>query len=81
MRFSTTTGANDFMANTVSIVLPPGESEVCFELLAVDDDIVEHTEEFTLTVEAANVHDRVNGTAIFTILDNDGNVTVLLCPD
>ena len=56
-----------------STIIPPGVSEACFELLAVDDEIVEDNECFTVMVKAENPSDLVNGTTVMIIFDNDGN--------
>ena len=55
-----------------SIAIPPGVSEARLQLVAVDDELVEGKETFTLTVEAADPSDTVNGNVPITISDNDG---------
>ncbi|MEO0570461.1 MAG: Calx-beta domain-containing protein, partial [Bacteroidota bacterium] len=51
-----------------SITLPANDSSVSFDVLAVDDLLIEPTETFTVTV--------VNPSDIVTILDGDGNGTI-----
>ena len=63
---------SDLTAANVSNIIPPGLSKACLQLLAVDDDIVEGNDIFTVTAEAANTRDLVNGNASITISDNDG---------
>ena len=58
--------------NTMNVI-PPGVSEACLQLLAVDDEIVESNELFTAVVEAHDPNDMVDGATSFAILDNDGN--------
>ena len=53
-------------------VIPPGESQACLQLLATDDEIVEDSEVFIVTIETGNTNDVVNGTTYVTISDNDG---------
>ena len=71
---------SDLTASNVSIIIPPGSSEACLQLLAVDDDLVEGDDVFTITAEAANTRDSVNGNALITILDNDGKNSVIIFP-
>ena len=54
-------------------VIPPGDSEACFQLLAVDDETVEDDELFTVVVETGNSNDILNETATIIMSDNDGN--------
>ena len=56
----------------MSTVISSGASEACLLLLAVDDEIVEVNELFTLVVEAENPRDTVNGNTSIIVLDNDG---------
>ena len=69
---SYSTADSDLTAENVSITITPGMSEACFEILAVDDEIVENDEEFVVTAEADNPNDIVNGNVSINILDNDG---------
>ena len=55
-------------------VIPVGVSEACFQLVAIDDHVVENHEEFTLVVEATYSNDVVIGNATFIIADNDGMI-------
>ena len=54
------------------ITIPIGESEACLEVVAVDDEIVEDNEYFTVTVKTVNPNDIVNETTSVIIFDNDG---------
>ena len=56
------------MSNTIL----PGETEYCFHLLAVHDEIVEGDEEYTVVIMSPNSSDRVNGSISVIISDNDG---------
>ena len=56
--------------STVAII-PREENVTCFNLLAIDDVIIEDEEEFAITAEALNPND-MNTNATVTILDNDG---------
>ena len=56
----------------MSTVISPRESKACLLLLAVDDEIVEDNELFTVTVETENPRDTVNGNASIIVSDNDG---------
>ena len=62
----------DLTAENVSITITPGMSEACFEILAIDDEIVENDEEFVVTAKADNLNDIVTGNVSINILDNDG---------
>ena len=57
-------------------VIPPGASEACVLLLAVEDEVVEDNEVFTITVETADPSDTVNGSTSIVISDNDGKQSV-----
>ena len=48
-----------------------GASEACFQLEAVDDDIVEAEEEFTLVTETIHPNDTVDGSTRVVVTDND----------
>ena len=53
-------------------VIPLEESEACFRLLAVDDDILENNEVFMIMVAAQNRNDMINTNVLVVISDNDG---------
>ena len=63
---------NDFTIENVSTVIPPGSSKACLQFLAIDDNIVENHEMFTMIAETRNPNDTVNGTTSIIIIDNDG---------
>ena len=56
------------MTNTIL----PGETEYCFQLLAVHDEIVEGDEEYVVAIMSTNSSDQVNGSILVIISDNDG---------
>lgn len=62
---------NDYNISNFSSVIPVGESQYCFQLVAVDDTIVESDEEFILVVETKNSNDIVSGNVTVVIFDND----------
>ena len=55
------------------VVISQGEDKSCFELLAIDDDIIEDDELFTIVVEAIHPNDKGTNTTV-TISDNDGQI-------
>ena len=65
---------SDLILMDLMAVIPPGASETCFQLQAVDDEIVEDNELFMVMVEAVNPNDVINRTALVMITDNDGEV-------
>ena len=66
------TVTGDFNITNQLVAIPVGVSEVCFQLVAVDDVIVESDEMFILVVEATNSNDMVDGNiVVVTISDND----------
>ena len=64
--------ASDLTSNIVSSVIPPEMSEACLELVAVEDEIVENDELFTLTVDTENSNDVIDGNVSVVVMDNDG---------
>ena len=64
--------ASDLTSNIVSSVIPPEMSEACLELVAVEDEIVENDELFTLAVDTQNSNDVVDGNVSVIVTDNDG---------
>ena len=57
----------------MSVVIPPGYHKACFDIEAVDDDIIEPHDLITVTTMAVNPNDVViNGTTTITVIDNDG---------
>lgn len=63
---------SDFNITNHQPSIPIGVSEVCFQVVAVDDDIVENEEEFFLIIKPLNLNDMVNGNVTCFISDNDG---------
>ena len=71
------TGKDDLNITNQPVVIPNGVSEACFQLVAVDDGVVESNETFTLVVEATNSNDMVEENTTVVISDNDRkNITV-----
>ena len=70
--YYTHAAVSDFLVVNTSTIIPPGVFEACLQLVAIDDEIVEDSEVFTVVVEAMNPNDMVNGTASIIISDNDG---------
>lgn len=64
--------SSDLIIENISSIIPPGSSEACLQLEAFDDNIVEGDDIFTVTAEASNSGDRVNGNVSIIITDNDG---------
>ena len=67
-----TADVGDVTIMNLSSTVPPGESEGCVQILAVDDEVVEENEVYTVFVQAENANDRVNGSVTIIITDNDG---------
>ena len=63
---------NDFSVVSEETVIPAGALQACLQLVAVDDNIVEGTEVFTVMVEPFNPGDKINGSTSVIISDNDG---------
>ena len=60
------------------LFISPGNNRTCFEILAVDDTIVEDTEDVNVTVLPMNPNDRVMDEITFvSITDNDGIILLL----
>ena len=64
----------DYNITNQPAVIPVGVSQTCFQLVTIDDIIVETDEGFTLVVEASNSNDMVVGNATFFISDNDSMI-------
>lgn len=62
---------SDYSITDQPIEIPVGESEICFQLLAVDDEIVESEEEFTLIIQPTNPNDILDGNVTINIIDDD----------
>ena len=71
-RLNLTIFEDDYNTSNVPAVIPVGMSQSCFQLVAIDDTIVESDEEFTLIVEAKNSNDVISGKMTIVISDNDG---------
>ena len=61
----------DYNITNLPASIPVGQSEVCFQLVGVDDTIVENDEGFTLVIEATNFNDAVLSNATVIISDNE----------
>ena len=61
------------------LFIPPGDNRTCFEILAVDDTIIEDIEDVNVTVLPMNPNDSVmNEITFVTITDNDGIVIIII---
>ena len=61
------------------LFISPGNNKTCFEILAVDDAIIEDTEDVNVTVLPMNPNDRVmNEITFVTITDNDGMIIIII---
>ena len=67
-----TVGDNDLTVINMPNTILPGETEYCFQLLALHDEIVEGDEDYIVFIMSANSSDRVNGSISVIISDNDG---------
>ena len=70
---------DDYVVINPPAVIPIGESDLCFQLLAIDDEIVENEEEFILIIELSNPNDRVIENATIVISDNDCKDYIVRC--
>ena len=53
-------------------------SEACIQINAIDDELIEDEEHFSVVAEVGNPSDIVYGNTSVTILDNDGILSVSL---
>ena len=67
----TISDSSDLIIENMSSIIPPGSSEACLQLEAVDDDIVEGVDVFAVTADSA---DTVNGNVSIIVTDNDGEL-------
>ena len=51
-------------------------SEACIQIHALDDELIEDEEHYSVVVEVGNPSDIVYGNTIVIILDNDGILSV-----
>ena len=65
------TGDYNIINQMQQMVISEAVFEVCFQVLAVDDEIIESEEEFTLIVEPTNQNDGIDGNTTIIISDND----------
>ena len=65
------TGDYNIVSQLQQAVLSKAASETCFQILAVDDEIVEYDEELTVVFEPTNPNDRISGNTTIIISDND----------
>lgn len=63
--------ADDFTAQTTAVVFADGETQKIVDILTTDDDLVEETEGFTVTVTSAQSIVINNSQSTAQILDND----------
>ena len=79
---SNLTGGNDYDYTLQSVTIPPGEVNASFSVMINSDNILEHEEDFTLTI-ASTSQPRVtvngSGQATVNIVDDDGKQILTLC--
>lgn len=68
----TLSSGSDFVISTGNLMIPNGEARVCRGLSAGDDQRVEDTESFSLTLMSTN--GIASGNATVYITDNDGTL-------
>ena len=73
--YSSLAAVDDVTIVNMTSVIPPGVSEACVLLLAVEDQVVELSELFYVTVDTGDPRDTVSGNTSITITDNDGEDT------
>ena len=64
--------SSDFAILNLTTNIPPGLTKACLQLEAINDEIIEDNEQFTITFKAMNPRDSVNGTTSLIVDDNDG---------
>ena len=62
----------DYTSGPYNVTFTHGETSIPFSIPLIDDDIFEGDENFTLTVVPSDSISISNGTAIVTIVDNEG---------
>ena len=61
------------------LFISPGDNRTCVKISAVDDTIIEDTEDVNVTVLPMNPNDRVMNEIMFvTITDNDGIIIIIM---
>ena len=63
---------NDVILLPANADIPEGNSSVCVDVLAYDDEIAEYDESVLIIVRPVNPLDVVNQNTSFLIMDNDG---------
>ena len=62
----------DYTSGPYNVTFTPGDTSVTFTVTLLDDNIFERNENFTLNILPSDSFNISNGTAIVTIVDNDG---------
>ena len=62
----------DYTSGPYIVTFTPGDTSVAFTVTLLDDNIFERDENFTLNILPSDSFNSGNGTAIVTIVDNDG---------
>ena len=62
----------DYTSGPYIVTFTPGDTSVTFTVPLVDDNIFERNETFALNILPSDSFNISNGTAIVTIVDNDG---------
>ena len=63
---------NDTVLLSANADIPEGNSSVCVDVLAYDDEIAEYDESVLIIVSPVNPLDVVNQNTTLLIMDNDG---------
>ena len=61
----------DYNLTNVPAIIPVEKFQACFQVVAIDDTIVENDESFTIAIKAANSNDEAVGNTTVIIIDND----------
>jgi hypothetical protein len=66
---------SDYQAKTSTLTIAPGQTQVVFQVVIVNDRIAEPTETFFVQITSATGAPVAKGTGTVTIVDNDGALT------
>ena len=62
----------DYTSRPYIVTFTPGDTSVTFTVTLLDDNIFERNETFALNILPSDSINISNGTAVVTIVDNDG---------
>ena len=69
---------NDAILLSTNADIPEGNSSVCVDVLANDDEIAEYDESVLIIVRPVSPVDVVNQNTSFLIMDNDGLYIIII---